>query len=173
MDCRFIYFSGFFKDFCQIFRSNLEKFWQKLGLFSRNFCSFDSLVTKRKKSFLHIQRANKVSVIMNKTASFHAAFFLVFWAKFHPARLFRTPRLSHFCQYSTLHAYSALHAYSRVSLRTCAMVGGNFLTRRLKYLKWLLTFCLTDHILVNFISKCTSSAALRCFEIEILACQGY
>ena len=53
-----------------------------------------------------------VSIIMNKTASFHPAlFFLVFWAKFHPARLFSTARLFNFCQNSTLHAYSSLHAY--------------------------------------------------------------
>ena len=34
----------------------------------------------------------QASVIMNKTASFHPALFLLFWAKFHPASLFRTAR---------------------------------------------------------------------------------
>ena len=108
-DCRFIYFSGFFKDFCQIFRSNLEKFWQKLGLFSSNFCSFDSLVTKRKKSFLHIQRANKVSVIMNKTATFHPALSLKSFEQ--NSTVYAYSRLHAyliFCQNSTLHAYSIL-----------------------------------------------------------------
>ena len=41
-DCKLIYFL----DFCQIFRPNLENFWEKLGIFS------------------------KVSPIMNKIASF-------------------------------------------------------------------------------------------------------
>ena len=71
-----------FLDFLMIFvivRPNVEVFWQKLGLFSGSFCSFGSMVTKRKKSFLHTQRLNKV--------------FSVFWAKFHPARLFMTARL--------------------------------------------------------------------------------
>ena len=31
--CALIYFSGSFKDFCQIFRPNPENLWQKLGLF--------------------------------------------------------------------------------------------------------------------------------------------
>ena len=52
-----------------MFRPNLENFGQKLGLFSDNFCLF---------GILHIQRVNKVPVIMNKTPSFHLALFLVF-----------------------------------------------------------------------------------------------
>ena len=45
---------------------------------------------------------------MNKTTSFHLALFLVFCAKFHPARLFWTARLFNCCQNSRLHAYSGL-----------------------------------------------------------------
>ena len=71
--CTLIYFSWFLKDFCQIFRPNLEIFWQKLSSF---------LVT-----FFYLAHWWQASVIMNKTASFHAALFLVFWAKFLPARL--------------------------------------------------------------------------------------
>ena len=55
------------------------------------------------KRFLHIQR---VSLIMNKSAGFHPALILVFWAKFLPVRLFRPVRLFIFCQNSTLYAYS-------------------------------------------------------------------
>ena len=61
------YSSRFLKDFCQIFRTNLENFWRKLGSFSGNHWLYGSLVTKRKSS-----------VFMNKTASFHPALFLVF-----------------------------------------------------------------------------------------------
>ena len=72
-------------------------FGQKLGLF---------LV-----SFVYLAHWWQASVIMNKTASFHPAFFLVFWAKFLPGHLFRTAHLFNVCQDSTLHAYSGLHAY--------------------------------------------------------------
>ena len=88
-------------NFSQIFRPKLDKFWLKLGIFSSDFYLF---------GFLHVQRVNKVSLIMNKTtktARFHPALFLVFWAKFHPAGLFRTACLFDFCQNSTLHAFSA------------------------------------------------------------------
>ena len=58
--------TGFIKDFCQIFRPNLDKFWQKLGLIPGIMIPGN------------IQRVNrnKVSVNINKTASFHPALFL-------------------------------------------------------------------------------------------------
>ena len=37
--CKLNYFFGFFKDFCQLFRRNLEMFWQKLDLFLVTFVS--------------------------------------------------------------------------------------------------------------------------------------
>ena len=72
---RLFNFLDFCKQFCQIFRPNLKTF----GITRFNFWN--------------VQRVNKVFLIMNKTASFHPALFLVFE------------------QNSSLHTYSGLHAY--------------------------------------------------------------
>ena len=92
--CTVICFPGLFKDFIKYSGLVWNFFCQKLGLF---FVIFVYLAYWWQSSF-----------IMNRNIIFYPALFLVSFAKFLHARLFRTARLFSFCQNYTLHAYSGL-----------------------------------------------------------------
>ena len=72
-----------------------KAFVEKLGLNTDLVLKVSSPIKvqngRRSKSFIHMVmymlRVSKVSIIMNETANFHPALFLVFWAKFHPVRV--------------------------------------------------------------------------------------
>ena len=92
--CTVICFPGLFKDFIKYSGLVWNFFCQKLGLF---FVIFVYLAYWWQSSF-----------IMNRNIIFYPALFLVSFAKFLHACLFRTARLFSFCQNYTLHAYSGL-----------------------------------------------------------------
>ena len=94
----------------------------------------------------------QASVILNKTASFHDALFLVYWAKFLPASLLRTARLSNFvkippctliraCTYIRVTRESSLFVFRYYFWESADALDGHLLS--LVHMFWNISFDLS------------------------------